>query len=398
MGWLKPADSLLEPKGIWDAHRDAAPDGPVPEPTEGIVADGQTVHGVRIGSVGAVKINEIDLERRKGMDCTDEQMVVDKSFDWVPGALLLGVPLMFKRVYDSNKVASIINLSLAITGKDVAMLDHFGTKAAIKEHFAADDIAFFAESGRFITVDAKLIFRDPIKAKAALEELQESDPPAVNAWPELTSLSRQPEVFAIKPPSLELEELRYETKMYAYKLMTTPGLGLPLTWNQNGTGTRLPPILACRSDGQPFTSDDWACLCEFQEYLDENYVLKEHLWYTNKLEFKKWVEIYIRGKCYSKESLVVAFPDICPCFEFRFPLGLKVQAHGLAAKPELNGLTGTVKKYDEPKLRIGVEFPPPYGVLSLKHTNVAHVPGGGAERSKMLLDKIDTKGVRKKKE
>ena len=38
------------------------------------------------------------------------------------------------------------------------------------------------------------------------------------------------------------EELRYETKMYVYKLMTTPGLGLPITWNQNGAGTPLPPI------------------------------------------------------------------------------------------------------------------------------------------------------------
>ena len=52
---------------------------------------------------------------------------------------------------------------------------------------------------------------------------------------------------------------QYETKMYVYKLMTTPGLGLPLTWNQNGAGTKLPPVLACRSDGIPFTKDDWAC-------------------------------------------------------------------------------------------------------------------------------------------
>ena len=57
------------------------------------------------------------------------------------------------------------------------------------------------------------------------------------------------------------EELRYETKMYVYKLMTTPGMGLPLTWNQNGDGTPLPPIAVCRSDGEPFTSQVIASDC-----------------------------------------------------------------------------------------------------------------------------------------
>jgi hypothetical protein len=92
----------------------------------------------------------------------------------------------------------------------------------------------------------------------------------------------------------DAEELRYETKMYVYRLMTTPGLGLPITWNQNGEGTKLPPVLACRSDGVPFTPADWACLCEFHEYLDEKYVRGEQLWYTNKQEFKKWVGIWVR--------------------------------------------------------------------------------------------------------
>ena len=31
MGWLKPAESLLEPKQIWAAHDGPPPDGPVPE-------------------------------------------------------------------------------------------------------------------------------------------------------------------------------------------------------------------------------------------------------------------------------------------------------------------------------------------------------------------------------
>ena len=162
-GWLKPADSLLEPKGHWEAHRDPPPDGPVPEPVEGVQALGKTVRGLRIGAGGSRALLNFDLETRISKDCVEEEMVLDNTFDFVPVPLLLGVPLMFKR----------------------------------------------------------LSFHD-----VGEEEQKE-------------------------------QELRYETKMYAYKLMTTPGLGLPLTWNQNGAGTRLPPILACRSDGQPFTTQDW---------------------------------------------------------------------------------------------------------------------------------------------
>jgi len=296
MGWLKPAESLLEPQGIWEeAHRDPPPDGPVPEPAEGIVALGQRVRGVRIGGKGADRVNELDLEARKALDCADHEWDLDNTFDFVPCALLLGIPLLFKRL----------------------------------------DLGEGAER----------------------------------------------------------EELRYETKMYVYKLMTTPGLGLPLTWNQNGAGTPLPPIAVCRSDGEPFTSQDWACLCEFHEYLDENYVAKEHLWYTNKAEFKKWAVIWVKGQCHKKEvELPCAFPDIAPCLEDRFPLGMKVKAEGLAAKPELNGRVGVVTKYDEARLRVGVEFAPPYGLLSLKHSNVVHLEGGAAERSDRLLKDLEKRG------
>ena len=260
MGWLKPAESLLEPKGIWDTHRDPPPDGPVPEPAEGVIADGKVVRGVRIGAAGALEIQELDLEQRKSKDCLEEDIAVDKlTFEFVPVALLLGVPLMFKRL-----------------------------------------------------------------------EMGEGE---------------------------DAEEVRYETKMHCYKLMTTPSLGLPITWNQNGTGTPMPPVLACRSDGQPFTKADWACLCEFHEYLDEEYVAQEQLWYTNKQEFKKWVGIWVKSQClkHGEEAVAMAgsqgdpacaFPEINPCFEHRFPIGLSVKAKDLAAKPELNGRVGTVVKYD----------------------------------------------------
>ena len=293
MGWLKPAESLLEPKGIWETHRDPPPDGPVPEPAEGIVAKGQTVKGVRIGSAGAVRINEIDLERRKSMDCAEREMVVDDSFDFVPGALLLGVPLMFKRIIDPDCIASVVNVSFAVAGKDVTNFDEDGFRAALASHFAADDVALSCEGGRAITANVQLIFQTKAAAQAALGELEKSGPEAINEWTEITAMANRPQVLASKPPTLEAEEIRYETKMYAYKvtlapphagpslsndaslssethvttttqhsahpssstipslsarhpraqLMTTPGLGLPLTWNQNGIGTKLPPIL-----------------------------------------------------------------------------------------------------------------------------------------------------------
>ena len=117
------------------------------------------------------------------------------------------------------------------------------------------------------------------------------------------------------------------------------------------------------------------------------------LWYINRAEFKKWVKIYVRGKCLQREGGDVsgAFPEIAPCFDQRFPVGLKVRAVGLAAKPELNGRVGTVAKHDEAKLRVGVEFAPPHGLLSLKHTNV-EVEDGGAARSAMLLKRA-SRGV-----
>lgn len=317
MGWLKPADSLIEPKGIWDCHRDPPPDGPVPEPAEGVVADGKVVSGVKIGAAGALEVLSLDLEQRKAKDCLEQDIKVDAlTFDFVPVALLLGVPLMFKRC-----------------------------------ELSEDEVEDLAQ----------------------------------------TALTPE------SPATCNKEELRYETKMYVYKLMTTPGMGLPLTWNQNGVGTKVPPVLAVRSDGLPFTRADWSCLCEFHEYLDESYAAQEHLWYTNRAEFKKWVGIWVKSQCLKSEGgdQSCAFPEINPCFEHRFPVGLSVKAHNLAAKPELNGRVGTVVKYDEAKLRIGVEFAQPFGLLSLKHTNLVLADEGQA-RSKMLLSKYERKETSKR--
>ena len=120
-------------------------------------------------------------------------------------------------------------------------------------------------------------------------------------------------------------------------------------WNQHGPQTRLPPVHACRSDGLPFTPDDWACLCEFQEYLDETQLAQEHLWYTNRAEFRKWVALWTGNACLKRDRPNPhAFSDICAAFDVRFPLGVSVRACGLAAKPELNGRVGTVRLQPSP--------------------------------------------------
>lgn len=65
-----------------------------------------------------------------------------------------------------------------------------------------------------------------------------------------------------------------------------------------------------------------------------------------------------------------------------------MRASGLTGRTELNGRTGTVTKYDESSLRVGVQFAPPYGLLSLKHSNLEMVDRG-EQRYAMLLEKVE---------
>merc|ERR1719162_1317696 len=61
-----------------------------------------------------------------------------------------------------------------------------------------------------------------------------------------------------------------------------------------------------------------------------------------------------------------AFLDLVPNLEMRFAKGAKVKPKGLK-KEELNGVVGVVTGvYDEEQARVGVEFPKPHGVLSVK--------------------------------
>lgn len=179
------------------------------------------------------------------------------------------------------------------------------------------------------------------------------------------------------------ETLEPAQRIYVFSLMETPGLGLPITWNANGKETKLPPLQAVRSDGVPFTLQDWKCLTEFRRYLEETYIEFERPWHYTPDDFKKWVRIFVNGQCLNKEQEhPEAFADIDPCLDRRFPIGLRVKAVG-TSKEELNGRSGTVTKYDVVKGRVGVEFAQPYGLLSLKGANLYI---DSKERAKRLLD------------
>ena len=107
--------------------------------------------------------------------------------------------------------------------------------------------------------------------------------------------------------------------------------------------------------------------------------------------------IFTRAKCLKRDlANPYAFAEINPCFDHRFPIGTQVRAFGLS-KAELNDRVGVVTKYDEAKLRVGVQFAAPFGLLSIKHCNLAMADGGEA-RGKMLLEKYDKSSHRSRRE
>ena len=71
-----------------------------------------------------------------------------------------------------------------------------------------------------------------------------------------------------------------------------------------------------------------------------------------------------------------------------------VRVDGLMSKPELNGKLGTVVEYDEPKLRVGVEFAPPHGLVSLRPANLVIEPEARREE---LLRRVRASAPRTKR-
>ena len=59
------------------------------------------------------------------------------------------------------------------------------------------------------------------------------------------------------------------------------------------------------------------------------------------------------------------------------------------------GRRGCARRYDEAKLRVGVEFAKPFGLLSLKSTNLAPLDDSGNERASMLMKGIEEEQAKK---
>jgi len=187
----------------------------------------------------------------------------------------------------------------------------------------------------------------------------------------------------------EPEMVSSTNRLLALRLMTEPGIGLPMTWQSvatNSTGA-LPPMLVTRADGVPFREAEWQVLAEYVQFADEEL---EEQQARKPSVFANFVCSHLLRIGDGAESLFhppgqvpLYFIDVVPALAIRVPPRSTVRPRRLKGQPELNGRMGTVVKYDEAKLRVGVEFPAPMGVVSIRASNLEITP---RERSRKLLD------------
>jgi len=122
-------------------------------------------------------------------------------------------------------------------------------------------------------------------------------------------------------------------------------------------------------------------LTDFVDYLMEEIGEEEKPNELKPSAFARFVEGWCERTALGGMESPLGFVDISPAFSTRFPLGLRVSAHGIHGRPQLNGRLGLVCKHDVPRRRVGIEFAHPLGVLSLKPANVRVDP-------KALSDKL----------
>jgi hypothetical protein len=159
-------------------------------------------------------------------------------------------------------------------------------------------------------------------------------------------------------------------KMFVYRLMSTPSEGLSPLWaTVAADGARLPPLLVARADGAAFSLHDWSGL---RSFFDRFAPMNAHLAALTsstpgpdmcgteedfQAKLKAWCERGLRG-----DPRTQTLVD-------RFPAGARVEAQDLK-KTELNSRVGTVEQYDETRKRVGVQFGPPHGLLSIPAKNL----------------------------
>mmetsp|Transcript_107088 Transcript_107088/g.194931 ORF Transcript_107088/g.194931 Transcript_107088/m.194931 type:complete len:393 (+) Transcript_107088:44-1222(+) len=138
----------------------------------------------------------------------------------------------------------------------------------------------------------------------------------------------------------------------AVRFMTDPRWVLaPPEWQYGSALGPAPPVVAGRSDGVPFTSEDWRVLDDFMEAMFGDG--------PRKVERTLFLNFVCR-----QTNAPFAFLDI------RYPKGANVRAQGLKATA-LNGIVGVISgKYE--KGRVGVVFPD-HGLKAIKPANLAFV-------------------------
>lgn len=153
------------------------------------------------------------------------------------------------------------------------------------------------------------------------------------------------------------------------RMMSDPKIGLAdYPWQYGGCLPPAPPVLVGRSDGQPFTEDEWRLLDDFEmEMLDDgprevtpgdwhDYVLMENF-------YREQQEDDEEGGGFSYRHTLL-FQEVY------FPVGTEVIAKNLNFA-ELNGVRGSVVGHQGGRIRI--QFPEPHNIKALKPENVERV-------------------------
>ncbi|EOD26130.1 hypothetical protein EMIHUDRAFT_237031 [Emiliania huxleyi CCMP1516] len=146
-------------------------------------------------------------------------------------------------------------------------------------------------------------------------------------------------------------------------------------------------VLLARADGVPLLAGDWAALCEYVRYVDEELGgSEEEAWWPSTFHaFLRCLlaRPHLDEHLHPAGGAPLAFVDAVPALELRFPRGAEVRPRRLRGRADLNGRSGAVAKYDAQGGRVGVDFPPPVGLVSIRAANLEI---GRHERARRRLE------------
>lgn len=142
------------------------------------------------------------------------------------------------------------------------------------------------------------------------------------------------------------------------RMMSEPQTGMaPMSWQYGGSLPPAPPVLLFRTDGVPFTVQDYDLLDDF-----ETAMLDDGPRGVSRTDWIDWCPTFsgVRN---------------CPLkIELKYPKGKKVRLKGLQGAPDLNGSEGVVAgggSYTTE--RVGVQLPQPHGLKAVKLDNIQFV-------------------------